>query len=208
MSRTSTAEAAAAAREEQDGVPGEFERAGQHGSLRRAVLEQRRLPVASLAALVFLVLPLLPLSLPLRALHAAEVELQLLQVAMLERVSDPERRPQVHLLRRRERGRSGSGDVDDLTGSRSGGGAMTAARRSVRSWDRRLVAGLVACGVDWNWGILWEESSVNGGPSVGPPSPDSGGPGLRVSEHAHRCFFFLLHAHGPFTFFSGPQIAR
>lgn len=98
---TSAAEATAAAGEEQDGVPGELERAGKHGPRWRAVLEQRRLPVAAgLAVLVLLALSLPALALPLRALHVAEVELQLLEVAVLERVADPERWPQVHLLRR------------------------------------------------------------------------------------------------------------
>ena len=133
MSRTSTAEAAAAASEEQDGVPGELERAGQNGPRRRAVLEQRRLPVAGL---VFLVPTLLPLPLPLRALHVAEVELQLLQVAVLERVPDPERRPQVHLLRpARDGARSGS------VRSRDRGGETRRRRGEVDGEEKRALLG-------------------------------------------------------------------
>jgi hypothetical protein len=87
-----TSAAEAAAREKQDGVPGELERAGQHGPRRRAVLEERSLAVAAGSSLSSALLPLAQ-SPRLRALHVTKVELQLLQVAVLERVTDPERRP-------------------------------------------------------------------------------------------------------------------
>lgn len=95
MLHTATAEATAAAGEEHGGVHGELKRAGDERAPRSPeALEQRRLPVAGRLLLV-LVLVLAP-----RALHAGEVELQLIKVGVFEGVADPERRPQVHLRRR------------------------------------------------------------------------------------------------------------
>lgn len=106
--RTAAAEAAEAAREEHGSVAGELERGGHHRApRRRAALEQ-----PSFLRALAPVLALLPLPLPLRALLVVEVELQLLQVGVLERVPDPERRPQVHLRRAwrgRRRGLAGLG---------------------------------------------------------------------------------------------------
>jgi hypothetical protein len=64
----------------------------------------------------------------------AEVELQLLQVAMLEGVPDPERRPQVHLLHPAREGQRG---LVGLGRWRRRGEGRTTARRSVSSCDRR-----------------------------------------------------------------------
>lgn len=136
---SAAAEAAAAAREEHGGVAGELERGGHHRAprRRRAALEQRRLLRALVPVLALLPLPL---PLPLRAFLVGEVELQLLQVGVLERVPDPERRPEVHLRRawrgrgRRRRGLAGLGNVLGITG----GGVVDRGRRrrSVNFWLR------------------------------------------------------------------------